>query len=85
MDDLTEKRKKLADRINAAQLERAELEQKYGQVWDTAEVKRDFESFCFMAPFCGVTRKSDGKKGALVFQHWPRYYWGFSPDSEDVK
>lgn len=65
--------------INAKRAEREPLEKQHGQVWDTEELQRDFEVTGFMAPFCGVTRKSDGKKGAVMFQHYPRYYFDFKP------
>jgi hypothetical protein len=64
--------------INAEAAEsRKEAEAKYGQCWDTAEMQRDFAVDSFMAPYVGVTRKSDGKKGTLKFQHSPRIYFGF--------
>jgi hypothetical protein len=56
---------------------RAQLEAMHGQVWDTAEMQRDFEVTGFSAPFVVVTRKSDGKRGALEFQHRPRFYYDF--------
>lgn len=59
---------------------REELEVKYGQVWDTQQLQADFIVNGFMAPFVGVTRKSDGKKGCLEFQHSPRYYFSFKSD-----
>jgi hypothetical protein len=70
-------RRKMVEEINGRQLGREALEAQYGQVWDTQELQRDYEGFSFLAPFCGVTRKSDGKKGSLLFQHLPRFYWGF--------
>ena len=32
-----------------------------------------------MAPLVVVRRKSDGVKGSLMFQHSPRFYFGFEP------
>ena len=61
-------------------IERARLEAKYGQVWDTEQLQKDFEVQGFMAPFVGVRRKSDGKKGAIMFQHHPRFYFNFNGD-----
>jgi len=49
-------------------------------VWDTQELQRDFDVLGFMAPFVVVTRKADGKKGSLTFQHSPRFYYGFQAD-----
>jgi hypothetical protein len=57
--------------------ERARLEAIHGQVWNTDELSKDFNVLGFMAPFIAVTRKSDGVKGALEFQHMPRFYFNF--------
>jgi hypothetical protein len=62
--------------------EREKLEGKYGQLWDTGELTRDFTVEGFMAPFVVVTRKSDGQKGVMEFQHSPRYYYSFEPVSK---
>lgn len=67
----------VAAEINAEKAEREKLEAQYGKVWDTRELGEDFEVLGFMAPFCIVWRKSDGKKGALTFQHMPRFYFDF--------
>lgn len=61
------------------QAERIRLEGIYGQVWNTEEVSRDFEIESFLAPCVGVIRKSDGKKGLMMFQHHPRFYFAFEP------
>lgn len=54
MIDETEdaRRQRVAD-INASAGPRAELEAKYGQVWDTDELVRDFQALGFMAPSTG--------------------------------
>lgn len=61
--------------------ERKRLEAEHGQIWDTDELTRDFEVEGFMAPFVVVRRKTDGQRGSLLFQGWPRFYWGFKPSS----
>lgn len=48
--------------------------------WDTAELQRDFQVHTFAAPFVVVTRKADGVKGTLQFNHNPRVYFGFQAD-----
>ena len=58
-------------------IERKRLELIYGKVWDTAEVSAEFEVLGFMAPFVVVRRKEDNKKGTLMFQHEPRFYFEF--------
>ena len=81
MSDPTEPiRREMVARINANPGSREALEAEYGQVWDTQQLGTDFEVSGFMAPFVGVTRKSDGAKGSLTFQHNPRFYYGFIVD-----
>lgn len=78
MSDLTESiRKQLLTEINTDPGSRAVLEAQYGQVWDTQQLAQDFEVVGFMAPFVVVRRKSDGVKGSLEFQHFPRFYFNF--------
>jgi len=78
-DETEEIRKQMLGEINAEPGSREFLEQKHGQVWDTSELSRDFEVEGFMAPFVVVRRKSDGVKGSMMFQHHPRFYYGFEP------
>lgn len=82
MDDPTEpiRRQKLAE-INAKAGNREALEAAHGQVWDTTELAQDFEVIGFLAPFVVVRRKADSVKGSLAFQHSPRFYFDFQPDS----
>jgi hypothetical protein len=54
------------------------------QVWDTTEMRRDFDVTGFLAPFVVVRRKDDGAVGTLEFAHTPRYYWGFTPDQDQT-
>ena len=59
-------------------MEREELQNLFGEVWNTSELQRDFEVQGFSAPFVVVKRRSDGKRGSLEFQHSPRYYHSFA-------
>ena len=71
------------DEKRRAQIEKRErerLEEIYGQVWNTTQLQEDFSVDGFMAPYVGVTRKSDGAKGSLEFQHMPRFYFNFVSD-----
>lgn len=80
MQDETEgKRRELIEEINVNPLNRKQLEFRCGKenVWDTEELGRDFEVDSFLAPFVIVIRKSDRKRGALMFQHLPRFYFQF--------
>ena len=58
-------------------MEREELEQKFGKVWDTNELTSEYRVEGFMAPYVVVTRKEDNVRGSLEFQHRPRYYFNF--------
>lgn len=80
MQDETEGiRREMCATINSNPGPRAELEAKYGQVWDTDELVKDFQALGFMAPFIIVRRRSDGVKGSLMFQNDPRFYHSFQP------
>ena len=57
--------------------ERARLERLHGRVWDTSELTKSFEVSSFMAPYVVVTEKSSGRKGTMLFQDRPRFYFGF--------
>ena len=48
-------------------------------VWTTDELQKVFTFEYFAAPLAIVTRKSDGAKGAVLFDHSPRIYFGFKP------
>jgi hypothetical protein len=73
-------RRTFQEKINGNPATREELEIMYGKdnVWDTDQLREQFEVQGFAAPFCVVTRKKDGKRGALAFQHAPRFYFGFT-------
>lgn len=79
MADQTEPiRREMVNNINAIPTDREVLEIEYGKVWDTKELSADFTVDSFAAPFIIVTEKSTGKKGALMFQHNPRFYFDFA-------
>ena len=60
---------------------RQQLLARHAEVWDTEELARDFELIGFAAPYVVVRRKADGEMGSLEFQHHPRFYFNFEPDS----
>lgn len=64
-DPTEQARKERINEINADSLEREALEDKYGQVWNTEEMTKDFSVSGFMAPYVVVHRKADGKRGTL--------------------
>lgn len=67
--------------INSDPGDRERLELEHGQVWDTGDLRRDFEVLNFAAPLVVVRRRSDRKLGSLCFQHSPRYYFGWKEDT----
>jgi len=79
MSDPTEsvRREMVAD-LNSNAGQREALEARYGQVWDTNELREAFDVTGFMAPMVTVVRKSDNQRGSLMFQHNPRFYFDFS-------
>lgn len=54
----------LADRVAAGET-----------VWDTDQLREEFEVLGFSAPLVVVRRKSDDAMGSLKFTHSPRYYF----------
>lgn len=81
LDSIETARREMTASINSVEGERADLEKRYGKVWNTAELSQEFEVKGFMAPFVVVKRKSDGQVGSLTFQHNPRFYFDFTEDS----
>ena len=82
-DPTEEARRALQGRLNHEAVgladPRTELEAKYGQLWDTDELREHFAVCGFAAPFVVVTRKSDGVKGSLLFSHNPKFYHSWTP------
>jgi hypothetical protein len=60
-----------------AQRCRESLESQHGRVWDTSELLAEFEVVGYDAPLVRVRRKSNGKNGSFVFQHYPRFFFLF--------
>ncbi len=81
MNDPTESiRREMVAAINENPGSRESLEKQYGSVWDTDQLRSEFEVIGFMAPMVVVKRRKDGIKGSLEFQHDPRFYFNFIPD-----
>lgn len=84
VDDTEEfRRARLVELNSQAAQQRAEAEERHGQVWTTEEMGRDFDVTGFMAPFVVVTRRSDGAVGSLEFQHSPRFYFNWQSKNGD--
>lgn len=77
MDPTETIRRELVAEINAEPGSREALEKEHGQVWDTEQLRAEFEVKGFMAPFVVVRRKKDSVLGSLSFQHNPRFYFGW--------
>ena len=54
---------------------REELAARHGQVWDTAELAREFVVTAIIDGSLVVRRKSDGSVGTLMYQDSLRYYY----------
>ena len=80
MDQTEAIRRDMVAVINAVPGSREELEQQYGDVWDTQQLGGVFEVQGFAAPLAVVTRKEDGAVGTVMFQHSPRFYFNFELD-----
>lgn len=75
MDPTEEIRKQLID-LGVPEATAAKVTEKY----DTQQLQEHFTVHSFLAPFVSVTRKSDGKKGSMMFTHSPRFYFDFEPE-----
>lgn len=62
--------------------DRAHLENMYGEVWNTSELKSNFVVYEFLHRRVRVLRKADGKKGTLLYQNFPRFYFSFLEDKD---
>ena len=80
IDDTEQYRRERQAELNAAQAARVELQALYGKVWDTTELREDFDAVGFLAPFVIVRERATGKKGSLEFQHSPRFYFNWQAD-----
>jgi hypothetical protein len=74
-------RRSLVQQIKTDAGDRERLEERHGRVWDTQELQHDFEVLQFAAPLIVVRQRTTGQMGSMFFQHQPRFYWGFQPDS----
>lgn len=73
-------RKTTAQIINSNPKSREELESLFIKVYDTTEMIESFSPISFAAPFIYVVEKATGKKGTLIFQHNPRFYYSFEEE-----
>jgi len=80
IDETEPIRREMVATINSQPGSRADLEAKHGRVWDTSQLSEDFEVLGFAAPLVVVRRRSDRVRGSLIFQHSPRFYFGFQPE-----
>lgn len=82
-DPTEQTRRDMVQEINSHPSVKSELESDYGvgNVWSTAELSERFEVIAFRAPFAVVREKATGKKGTVMFQHSPRFYFSFKEDN----
>lgn len=75
--DLTEARRKLLQvAINSG----IEAPESVEQTWTTDQMTAEFDVLGFAAPLVVVRRKTDGKRGSLLFRHDPRVYFRWQED-----
>ena len=79
MDNTEQARRELVQEVNQ-DTERAKLEEKYGELMTTSMMQSLYDVEGFLAPFIVCRRKSDGKRGTLMFSHSPRYYFSWQED-----
>jgi hypothetical protein len=60
---------------------RNDLTEKYGQVWNDAELLSEFAASIFDGPVLRVIRKADGVRGAVAYIDKPRLYFAFVEDA----
>lgn len=82
MDETETLRRQRLFEINENPNGRAALEEKFGKVWDTDQLREEFEVIGFSAPYVVAKRLSDNQKGSLEFQHNPRFYFNWQPHKE---
>lgn len=58
-------------------MNRQQLEEKYGKVWNTAELQQEFSVQGFSMGLVVVAQRDTQKVGSLSFQHDPRFYYDF--------
>lgn len=64
--------------INDRQRNREEIEKDFGgPVWNTQELAAEFNVLGYRAPFAIVENKTTRQRGSVMFQHEPRFYFGF--------
>lgn len=83
MEDPTEDIRKelIAKQQEAGPKTKEQLEKENpGPVLTTEELSAQYDVLGFMAPFVVVRRKSDGRRGSLLFQHMPRFYYSWAED-----
>lgn len=73
-------RMKMASIINSKPKTREELTKDFGNVYDCEDIHTAYEIIGFAAPFVYVKEKANGKKGTLIFQHNPRFYYSFEEE-----
>lgn len=71
--DVTETARRQMIDAGVPEAECAKAEKRY----TTAELQAEFTVLGFMAPLVVVSRKSDNKRGTMMFTHDPRFYYNF--------
>ena len=72
----------IANPLDSAEIvkTRAALEEQFGKIYNTTELKDAFEVIAFAAPYVVVIDRKTQEKGTLEFTHLPRFYFNFIKD-----
>jgi hypothetical protein len=77
LGDIEPARRALSEIFNEHPGTRAELEARYGQVWNAKQFLADFDTLSNLDPTVVVRRRRDGIVGSLFFQHQPLLFFQF--------
>lgn len=68
--------------LNAVGWPREVLEDTYGKVYSTDELRAEFEVVGFYTPLVVVKSLANGQLGSFEFQHKPRFYFSYVRDEK---
>ncbi len=74
-------RRTLAHAINAGALTKEQFAEYGIEALTTEEVAQKFEIIGFAAPLVIAHQRTTGERGSLYFQHHPRLYFAWEPES----
>ena len=82
LDETEALRRSRQEELNAMGWPREVLEDTYGTVYSTEELRERYEVVGFFAPLVVVKSRADGSLGSFEFQHSPRFYFNWIKDNQ---